>query len=218
MSRRDLVRPLLVGVAVAIGVGGAIAIYAASLSGDASGPDTRSASPPGAPSEVSTVGEPTPGEEAEATRTTEHGTSRRSGDRAAGGRIDPRASTLPASTSCEPVQVQVHGESPRRITQQAPPVPRLEARRERQTILVTYEFLAMPSECEPVAIQVTANSVDKLDNIRSASTDGAPIPLNGHSATVRVPVPQYGPAPYEARASAYTRQGLGSPVTTIPVR
>lgn len=218
MRRRDLVRPLVVGVVVAITVGGTIAIYAASLPGDSSGPDGQSVSPSSAPSDVATVREPTPAEEAEATPTTERGTSRRSRDSAASGRIDRRASTLPASISCEPVQVQVHGQNPRRITQHAPPVPRLEARRQGQTILVTYEFLAMPSECEPVAMQVTANSVDKLDNIRSASTDGAPIPVKGPRATVRVPVPQYGPGPYEARASAYTRRGLRSPVTTVPVR
>jgi hypothetical protein len=76
----------------------------------------------------------------------------------------------------------------------------------------------MPSECEPVAILVTARSVDKPDNIQSASIDSGPIPLNGPRDTVRVPVPVYGPGPYEASAGAYTRRGLRSPVTTVPVR
>lgn len=133
-------------------------------------------------------------------------------------RIDPRASTLAPSSGCELVKVRVHGKAPRIASKEAPPVPRLQAHRDGGTILVTYRFVAMPQACRPVAMVVTANSVDKVGNVSSASPDGGPIAVKGGTGTVKVPVPPYGRPPYEARAMALTREGLRAPLTTVGVR
>jgi hypothetical protein len=118
------------------------------------------------------------------------------------GPIDSRARTLPATRACD-------GESP--------PVPWIRARRTSGRIRVEYKVLARPPACKPVAIHVTANSVDKLDNIAPAEGGGGPIPLTEDEGVVELSAPPLDLPPYEARASTLTTEGRRSETTTVPI-
>lgn len=140
---------------------------------------------------------------------------RQTRSRGRGGRIDRLAKTVQPSSQCAAVRIQAAGGAA--TTVQAPPAPRLEARRRGRSIIVDYEFLSMPQACKPVTLLITVHSVDKVDNVRTATSDGSPLRLRDRIGSVQVPVPEYGPAPYEARASAQTTSGSESRATTVPV-
>jgi hypothetical protein len=119
------------------------------------------------------------------------------------GPLDSRAVSAPATRTCGQAD--------------SPPVPLIRARVRDDRVRIEYELLARPDGCEPVAIHVTANSVDKLDNIAPASGGGGPIRLNGDKGVVVLKLPPLDLPPYEARASTYAKSGARSETTTVPV-
>jgi hypothetical protein len=98
-----------------------------------------------------------------------------------------------------------------------PPTPRIRAHLQGGRIRIDYEVPARPADCRPVAILVTAHSVDKLDNIAPGSGAGGPIRLEGDSGRIVLKVPPLDLPPYEALASTYTDRGRRSPVTKVRI-
>jgi hypothetical protein len=81
---------------------------------------------------------------------------------------------------------------------------------------VEYKLLARPEACNPDAILVTVNSVDKLDNIGPSASNGL-IRLSGAEGTVELELPPLDLPPYEARASTLTSKGVRSQTTAVRV-
>jgi hypothetical protein len=122
------------------------------------------------------------------------------------GRIDPRSVTRRPTRTCRAVSV------PGEAGTMVPPVPAVRARRHGNRVVVSYRFRRLPQACRPKYLRVNVNSVDKLTNISSVFVRRVRA-----AGQVSVPVPEHGPAPYEARVSAVSDPPLGSPATTVPV-
>jgi hypothetical protein len=122
------------------------------------------------------------------------------------GRIDQRAVTRPPTRTCRAVDVP--GEEGTMV----PPIPAVRAEKRGSRIVVSYRFLRLPAECRPTRLIVKVNSVDKPTNSSLATVDQVRA-----AGQVSLPIPPYGPAPYEANVSASAGSVLGSPTTTVPV-
>jgi hypothetical protein len=99
----------------------------------------------------------------------------------------------------------------------APPVPKVSARIEHWTIEVEWRFIGSPHECRPKALLVTANSVDKLDNMATRPGSGGPVLAEGNEGSLELDAPFLDLPPYEARVSVLDAHGIRSPVTTVPI-
>jgi hypothetical protein len=128
------------------------------------------------------------------------------------GRIDSRAKTLHPTTSC----TRARSTSPPYKPTLLPPIPELSAARDGSHIVVRFRFRVLPRTCRPLGLVITANSVDQLANVSTASK-GHPSAAT-RSGTISMPVPPNGPPPYEARLSALAAAGGGTPVTTVAVQ
>jgi hypothetical protein len=129
------------------------------------------------------------------------------------GRIDARARTYRPTAGCTAIPIQ--GTSG--PTTAAPPIPQLSAHIDGWKLTISWRFLARPSACRPVAVLVTANSVDKPDNMAFGRGGGGAIPINGTSGSVTLYAPFMDLPPYEARLSGLDKQGIRGPVSTVPV-
>lgn len=96
-----------------------------------------------------------------------------------------------------------------------PAAPQIEARQTTDRIHIEYEV--PESDCRPAAIQVTAHSVDKLDNIAPRPGSGGPVELSGKTGVVELKLPPLDLPPYEALASTMTTRGRRSATTKVPV-
>jgi hypothetical protein len=130
------------------------------------------------------------------------------------GRIDPRAATYEPMRGCTYVQAPPGTGAARAV---APPVPEVSARIEGWKIEVEWRFLALPAECRPNAVLVTANSVDKLDNMATRPGSGGPVRADGEEGELTLDAPFLDLPPYEARVSVFDADGARSPVTTVPI-
>jgi hypothetical protein len=124
-----------------------------------------------------------------------------------GGRIDAKSTTYAAT----------HGCSLGYSRNVVPPIPDVAARLRPNGIEVEWRFLARPSDCRPAVILVTANSVDKLDNV--ATRDGATsfMRVDDDHGTVTFRMPVVDAPPYEARVSVYDARSRSTVITTVPV-
>lgn len=84
-------------------------------------------------------------------------------------------------------------------------------------IVVHWQLLASPAACKPLGLLITANSVDKLDNMAVGPGDGGAIRISSMAGSVRLKRPVLDLPPYEARVSVITSRGLRGDVTTVPV-
>lgn len=128
------------------------------------------------------------------------------------GRIDARARTYRPTTGC--TAIPIRGASGPATT--APPIPQLSAHIDGWKLTIHWRFLSLPAACRPIAILVTANSVDSPDNMAGRHGVG-PIPINVANGSVTLDAPFLDLPPYEARLSGLDKQGIRSPVSTVPV-
>ena len=77
-------------------------------------------------------------------------------------------------------------------------------------------MLASPARCRPDAIRISANSVDKLDNVAPSASNGL-VRLKGTKGTVELGLPPLDLPPYEAHAATLTPSGRSSKVTTVRI-
>ena len=68
-----------------------------------------------------------------------------------------------------------------------------------------------------MAVLVTANSVDKLDNLAFGAGAGVPVAIAGERGQLTLDAPLLDLPPYEARLGALDEDGIRSSVTTVPV-
>jgi hypothetical protein len=101
--------------------------------------------------------------------------------------------------------------------QVAPPIPVVSARHVGWKIEVEWRLLAMPAQCRPEAVFVTANSVDKLDNMATRPGAGGAVRVDGEHGRLELDAPFLVLPPYEARVSVIDKRGVRSAVTTVPV-
>jgi hypothetical protein len=97
-----------------------------------------------------------------------------------------------------------------------PPVPLIRAHRADDRIVVEYEVLARPAACRPDAIRISANSVDKRDNIAPSASNGL-VRLKGTTGTVELELPPLDLPPYVAHAVTLTPSGRSSRATTVRI-
>jgi hypothetical protein len=121
---------------------------------------------------------------------------------------------LPAGRDCTSVRATGPAGA---IVEKTAPVPAVFAEMGADEIVVHWQLLASPAACRPAGLLVTANSVDRPDNMALAPANGSVIPITGADGTVRLKLPVLDLPPYEARVSVLTARGARSAVTTVPV-
>ena len=130
------------------------------------------------------------------------------------GRIVEGEVTLRPTRRCKKVGFSQGGQF---IRGKQAPNPQVNAKVEGERIVIRYRFLAVPPDCRPKGLSVSANSVDKPEAASLPKTGESGLIKARRSGTIQLARPK-GPAPYQVQISSISAKNISSDTSTIPVQ